>query len=336
MGEHLIEGSHWHPVAAATDLRDAPLAAVLLEREIVLWRDASGGPHAWSDRCPHRGARLSMGRVIRVEVPPGDARLECPYHGWRFGVDARCAEIPALPGFVPPEGHRACAFEVLERHGLLWVRLAPGEAGPPAFAAEVDDRLRKVLCGPYEVATSAPRVVENFLDMAHFGFVHAGSLGDRAHPEIPDYRVEDTPTGVLATGCRAWQPMSSIHATGGAMVDYTYEIVGPYTCVLTKAPEAAKVAIADFREAIALFVCPVGPESCRVWIRMAMTDFASPDASMQAFQDAIFGEDLPVVTSQRPKRLPLDPKAELHCAADKASAGYRRYLRRLGVTFGTC
>jgi phenylpropionate dioxygenase-like ring-hydroxylating dioxygenase large terminal subunit len=332
----MTEATHWHPVAQVEDLRDTPLAATLLGHALVLWRDGQGAAHAWSDRCPHRGASLSRGRVVPAPEAPGGARLECPYHGWSFAADARVACVPALPDFVPPATHRALAHEVLERCGLVWVRLEPGELDPPAFAAEDDARLRKVNCGPYEVATSAPRVVENFLDMSHFGFVHEGSLGDRAHPEIPDYRVEDTPTGLLATGCRAWQPVSSIHATGGAMVEYTYEIVGPYSCVLTKAPEAERVAIDGFRESIALFVCPTGQESCRVWIRMAMTDFASPEAAMRVFQDAIFGEDLPVLESQRPKRLPLDPRAELHCAADKASAAYRRYLGRIGVSFGTC
>ena len=332
----MIEATHWHPVAQVDDLRDTPLAATLLGHALVLWRDGRGAALAWSDRCPHRGASLSRGRVVPAPEAPGGARLECPYHGWSFAADARVARVPALPDFVPPATHRARAHEVLERNGLVWVRLEPGELDPPAFAAEDDARLRKVNCGPYEVSTSAPRVVENFLDMSHFGFVHEGSLGDRAHPEIPDYRVEDTSTGLLATGCRAWQPVSSIHATGGAMVEYTYEIVGPYSCVLTKAPEAEKVAIDGFRESIALFVCPTGSESCRVWIRMAMTDFASPDAAMRVFQDAIFGEDLPVLESQRPKCLPLDPRAELHCAADKASAAYRRYLGRIGVSFGTC
>jgi len=332
----MIEATHWHPVARIEDLRDAPLAATLLGEPVVLWRDGRAVVHAWADRCPHRGAALSRGRVLPVPEAPGLARLECPYHGWRFDADARCAVVPALPGFLPPPAHRAREYEALQRHGLLWVRLAPGDTGVPEFAAETDPRLRKVTCGPYDVATSAPRLVENFLDMAHFGFVHEGSLGDRDHPEIPDYRVDDTPTGLLATGCTAWQPVSSIHATGGARVDYTYEVAGPYTCVLTKAPEAEKVAIDGFRESIALFVDPLGPETSRVWIRLAMTDFDSSDATMRAFQDMIFGQDLPVLESQRPKRLPLDPKAEVHCAADKASAAYRRYLRRIGVTFGTC
>jgi phenylpropionate dioxygenase-like ring-hydroxylating dioxygenase large terminal subunit len=332
----MIEATHWHPVARIDDLRDQPVAVTLLDRALVLWRDAAGGAHAWADQCPHRGASLSRGRVMFMPGTPGGARLECPYHGWRFGADGHCAEIPALPGFVPPEGHRARTYELTERYGLLWVRLEPGSIEPPAFAAEADARLRKVTCGPYEVGTSAPRVLENFLDMAHFGFVHGGSLGDRNHPEIPDYRVDDTATGLLATGCLAWQPVSSIHATGGAMVDYTYEVSGPYTCVLTKAPDASKVAIEGFRESIALFVLPSTDETCRVWIRMAMTDFSSPDEAMRAFQDAIFSQDQPILESQRPKRLPLDRRAELHCAADKASAAYRRYLRRIGASHGTC
>lgn len=328
----MIEATHWHPVAAADAVATGPLAATLLGSDLVLWRDGAGRVHAWSDACPHRGARLSLGRVL-----PGGARLECAYHGWQFDADARCAAIPALPAFDPPPGHRARAFAALERYGLVWVRLADGgEAAPPAFDADDDARLRKVNCGPYDVPSSAPRVVENFLDVAHFAFVHAGSLGDAAHAQVPDYRVDDTATGLLATGVRAWQPVSSIQATGGAMVDYTYAVAGPYTALLTKAPQAGGARVAGFREAIALFACPVTPESCRVWFRLAMTDFESDDATMRAFQDAIFAQDAPIVASQRPRLLPLDPAAELHCAADRASAAYRRYLKRSGVTFGTC
>ena len=77
------------------------------------------------------------------------------------------------------------------------------------FEAEAGDRLRKLNCGPYDVATSAPRIVENFLDMAHFGFVHEGWLGARDTPEIPDYQVQTTPTGLVASGCKACNTLAS-------------------------------------------------------------------------------------------------------------------------------
>jgi phenylpropionate dioxygenase-like ring-hydroxylating dioxygenase large terminal subunit len=331
----MIERSLWHPVASAADLASAPLPAQLLGEPIVLWRDAAGRARAFADRCPHRGARLSLGCVRGGE-------LECPYHGWRFDGAGQAVAVPALPGFVPPSGHRAVAHAVRQAYGLLWMRLdasAADDADVPAFAAERDARLRKTLCGPYDVATSAPRIVENFLDMAHFSFVHEGWLGDRAHVALEDYRVEATADGFLATGCKAWQPRSSVHADGGAQVEYTYEVNAPYTAVLCKVPDAASVAIAEFRESIALFVCPVTPESSRVWFRLAMTDFASSDETLRAFQHTIFGQDRPVLESQSPKRLPISdaaPVRELHSAADRSSAAYRRYLRERGITFGVC
>lgn len=99
------------------------------------------------------------------------------------------------------------------------------------------------------------------------------------------------------------------------------------------------MALADFRESIALFVCPVTAESSRVWFRLAMNDFASPDAALQAFQHTIFMQDQPVLESQRPRLLPISETAavrELHTAADRSAAAYRRYLRSRGISVGTC
>jgi phenylpropionate dioxygenase-like ring-hydroxylating dioxygenase large terminal subunit len=323
----MIEKQHWHPVAALSALGGAPLPVRLLEEDLVLWRDGAGALHAWPDRCPHRGAKLSLGRVC------GD-RLECAYHGWQFDAQGQCVQVPALPGFVPPASHRVAHYEVQAAYGLAWVRLAGSRDVLPVFAAEEDARLRKLNCGPYEVATSAPRVVENFLDLSHFAFVHEGWLGARGAAAIDDYLVEETPTGLRATQCKAWQPQSNLHSTAPAQVEYSYEVIDPYAAVLTKIPEAGSVAVPDWRESIALFICPLEPERSLVWFRLAVADFASDDDKLRAFQDTIFRQDQPVLESQSPKRLPLDPRSELHSAADRASSAYRRYLSRMAITFG--
>lgn len=333
----MIEASLFHPVLLIDTLGAAPLPAQLLGRELVLWRDSRGAVHAAADRCPHRGAALSLGRV------QGDT-LECAYHGWRFDGRGQCVAVPALPDFVPPAGHRACAHSVRLAFGLVWVALdadvlpdAPGRM--PEFAAEADPRLRKLNCGPYDVATSAPRIVENFLDMSHFGFVHEGLLGAREFAAMSPHRIETTERGFRAVDCRAWQPQSSLHATGGAMVEYTYEIDAPYSCVLTKVPDAAATALDGFRESIALFVCPIAPDRSRVWFRLAMNDFESSEATLRSFQDRVFMQDRPVLESQRPHALPVTtaaPVTELHSAADRSSAAYRRHLLERGITFGVC
>ena len=321
--------AHWHPVLDSAALRDTPQAVLLLDQALVLWRDAQGQAHAWADRCPHRGARLSLGRVC-------EGQLECAYHGWRFAQSGRCVQVPALPDFVPPVGHSAQVFATQEAYGLIWVRLAEGPHALPLFPAEHDGGLRKVLCGPYDVATSAPRIVENFLDMAHFSFVHEGWLGERGRSAIADYAVQPTATGILATNCWAWQPQSNLHSTQGAMVEYRYEVSAPFAAVLTKVPQAGTTALAAWRESIALFICPVTAETSRVWFRLAVADWDSPDAALQAFQHTIFTQDQPVLESQSPRCLPLDPRAELHTVADKASAAYRRFLKGAGIRFGTC
>lgn len=102
-----------------------------------------------------------MGKVVQ-------GTLECPYHGWRMQGSGQVIHVPALPAFKPPAEHRACAYAARIAYGLIWVALTahselPADAAPPVFAAEDDDHLRKLNTGPYEVMTSAPRIVENFL-----------------------------------------------------------------------------------------------------------------------------------------------------------------------------
>ena len=219
-------------------------------------------------------------------------------------------------------------------YGLLWVSLSDNPRDVIAIPEFAEADRRVVSAGSIRVATSGLRVIENFLDMAHFGYVHEGWLGSRDRPEIPPYEVAPTPHGVLATGCLAWQPRSSIHAESGAQVEYTYEVTAPYMAVLTKKPEPGSTAIEGLWESIAMFVCPVTEESSVAWTRMAMNDFDSPDARLIDFQNTIFGQDQPVLESQRPKRLPLRPDAEVHSAADRMSAAYRRYLKESGIGFG--
>ena len=110
------EFSHWHPVAsreqAGVQLAEQPLGVSLLGQALVLWRDGQGQLQAWADRCPHRGAQLSLGRVCQ-------GQLECPYHGWQFEGSGHCVRVPALPQFTPPASFRASSFAVQENSGMV-------------------------------------------------------------------------------------------------------------------------------------------------------------------------------------------------------------------------
>ncbi len=328
MNNPFSSAQHWHPVALSSAIPDAQLLAVtLLETRIVVWRSVAGVLQAWPDQCPHRGAALSLGCV------KGE-KLQCGYHGWQFGERGACVHAPATPGTIPAAKVQQI-FEVIEAYGMIWVKLAPSDIALPAFPEFEKAHLRKVHCGPYQVATSAPRIVENFLDMAHFGFIHQGILGDAAHTEVPNYAVNEfndaRGQGIVATQCFAWQPKSNATIATGSMVEYTYRVPAPYTSILTKIPGAQN----GFEEAIALFVQPVTHESSWVWFVLAMNDHTSSNETLRTFQDTIFAQDKPIVESQVPKRLPLDLRVESHSAADKMSSAYRRYLTQYNIQFGT-
>jgi len=332
MPDHTVERRLWHPVCNISDLGSSPLAVTLLDKQIVLWRDEKQVIHGLHDRCPHRGARLSAGKL-------SNGLLQCAYHGWKFDGAGVCKWVPAMPNFQPGQAQQACAVMVQESMGLCWVCIDSAKLKtelPVDFDAEHQHGLRKINVGPYEVATSAPRVIENFLDMAHFSFVHDGWLGDTSHTEIPDYSVEKIDKGFQILNAKAWQPQASVFAKQGAFVTYSYQLTHPYSAVLTKVPDADSGVKPGYEESIAIFIQPVSPEISRVWFRMAVADFERDEAEITNFQETIFMQDKPILESQRPRRLPLQPGAESHVGTDKASVAYRHYLKQSGITFGVC
>ena len=189
----------WHPVVSCDELAARGLVgARLLGEDIVVWQ-ADGRALAWQDLCVHRGTRLSLGRV-------DGGTLQCPYHGWVYGADGQCVRIPALPDAPPPRKARVKTYRAVERYGLVWVSLGEPAHDVPPFPEWEDAGFRKLLCGPYAVDASGPRIVENFLDVAHFPFVHENVLGTPERPEIADYEAVINDQGVEATGCASISP----------------------------------------------------------------------------------------------------------------------------------
>lgn len=307
----------WHPVARVEELADGgPVAARLLGEDLVLWR--SGDELlAWRDLCVHRGTRLSLGRVV------DGSRLECPYHGWTYGQDGRCVHIPAHPEQAPPTKARAATYRAAVAHGVVWVTLGSGATAIPTFELLADPGHNVLPAGPYRVRASGPRIVENFLDVGHFPFVHEGVLGDRQRPEIADYTAQIEEDGVLATGVRVFQP--DPYGTGrGSTVSYTYRVHRPLSASLVKHGELSF--------GILLSVAPHDVTDSTAWMWMAMN--YEPPEGMVEFQDRIFAQDLPILESQRPELLPLDLQAELHLRSDRTAIAYRRWLGQLGVRTG--
>ncbi len=311
----------WHPIAKSDDVPEASIhPAKLLGEDLVVWR-VHGQVMVWQDLCVHRGTRLSLGHLEQD-------LLECAYHGWTYNTAGECVKFPAHPEQKPPPKAKVKTFSASERYGLIWACLGKPPRDIPAFDEWEDPAFRKLPCGPYSYHASAPRAVENFLDVAHLPFVHAGILGERAHAEIQDFQVELSEEGIVAKNVRIWQPDPD--GTGvGKDVNYTYKVIRPLTMYLSKDTK-------EGRFSIYASVCPVSEFESIAWFWIAMNYGQDvPDEEIIALQNEITGQDIPVVESQRPERLPLDLQAELHLRSDRIAVAYRKWLGQLGLSFGT-
>lgn len=310
----------WHVVARVSDFAPGTVASArLLGVDLVVWR-AGDAFQVWDDLCIHRGAKLSGGRVT-------DGCLMCPYHGWTYGPSGECVRIPAHPAQKPPARARANAHPVKLAHGLVWTCLGRPAGDPPPFPESGDPSYRSIPCGPYRFSALGPRVIENFLDVSHFAFVHTGFLGDPSHAEIDEYQAEVAPQGVIAKDIPIWQPDPD--GTGRpAKVLYTYEVLRPLTARFTKVQ-------GDHRFAMIFAVTPEDSGRSAAWGIMAM-NYASeiPAGRIRGFQDEVTGQDRPIVESQRPELLPLDLQTELHLRSDRTAIAYRQWLRQLGLVYG--
>lgn len=221
---------------------------------------------------------------------------------------------------------------VLTGYGYIWTSFGnpPKELFPIPEYAEADRK--NMSCGSIGLHVSAPRAVENFLDMGHFPYVHTDILGAEPHTEVKEYDVEvsEERDEVLATRCRFFQPRAALSATEGQEVEYVYRVPHPFCSVLYKScPEDD-----TRRDVIAIFLQPMTEERCRAHLLQSMVDSVSTITDLRRFQQTIFGQDKPILENQYPKRLPLDPRSETPIRADKSAIAYRRWLSQKGITYG--
>lgn len=169
----------WYVAATAEELAQGLVARRVLEEPIVLFRTRDGAVAALEDRCCHRNAPLSIGRLM-------DGEIECGYHGLRFDGAGRCVLVPSQDD-VPPN---ACvrAYPAVERHTWIWVWMGdPAQADektiPPMFWHESPDWLP--IFGTFKVACDYQSYIDIALDQTHSPFVHPDSLATPAKLKVP-------------------------------------------------------------------------------------------------------------------------------------------------------
>jgi phenylpropionate dioxygenase-like ring-hydroxylating dioxygenase large terminal subunit len=193
MSEYILDA--WYAAAASAEVGRALLARTLLDQPVVLYRTEAGEAAALLDRCAHRFAPLSMGRLC------GDA-VACPYHGMQYGPDGRCARVPGQDR-IPP-GAVVRSFPVIERYGLVFVWMGEPQAADPAQLVHIAQYGRPGwgLSRGYTLFRAClANILDNLIDPAHTTFVHQRTIGNDAGDEVPIGAGEEAEDTVV---CGRW------------------------------------------------------------------------------------------------------------------------------------
>ena len=179
----------WYPACASGELGNRrPLAIELMDTPLVVFRDGQGQPGVLVDRCPHRNAPLSAGRVR-------DGALECGYHGWRFDGVGTCVAIPGSER-ASSERRAVGSHAAVERDGMVWFWSEPDQTpvGEPFRLPDLGPGAREVVLR-YDIDATMHATIENTLDVPHTAHLHRGLLRGAAPNELRAVR-RPIPNGV--------------------------------------------------------------------------------------------------------------------------------------------
>ncbi len=318
---------HWYAVASDREVTNGVVGRRLLGANLVLYKDPAGNIIAAPDRGPHRQAPLSAGRVT-------DGVLVCCYHGWSFGADGVCVSIPSAdPDFpIPKNGHLSC-YRTQLRYGLVWVCLGDPANDMPEITQDIDATFRRIN-NPVDVwNVSATRMTDNFLDIAHFPWVHRGTFGNRQRTLVPKIDLIDLPGGfhgyeyeIVAENPPSANLISG-QVEGAVSRTMTTGFHLPFTVRSTIRYESGLEHI------ILLLTTPIDDVTAYFTFVVWRNDDFSVSAEEVIQFDRMIGEEDKAMLEKIPGVLPLEHGALATTQSDKPSTAWRlKFQALLGNT----
>jgi phenylpropionate dioxygenase-like ring-hydroxylating dioxygenase large terminal subunit len=201
---------YWQPFALSSDATSNPKHVRILDECLVLFRNGEGQAGLLYPRCMHRGTDLIYGKVESQGI-------RCCYHGWLFGTEGHCLEIPTETNEKLRSKIRQPWYPVVEKYGLLFSYMGPAELEPefPTFSLEDDlGPNEKIVSyrsdngpnGPHPKIAAASdynwfQMYDNWMDPFHVCVLHYSINGPQFSPNlgiIPEVRFEETADGVIS------------------------------------------------------------------------------------------------------------------------------------------
>lgn len=166
--------NQWYAVLDSKELKKGKVLGVTrLGEKLVFWRDRNGNVGCLFDKCAHRGAALSVGKVV------SNGALQCPFHGFEYDSSGKVTKIPAIGKAAKvPDRFKVNAYHTVDKHGLIWIFWGEQRKDYPPipFFEDIDEKFRyDTFVDHWPVHYS--RAIENQLDVVHLPFVHYNTIG---------------------------------------------------------------------------------------------------------------------------------------------------------------
>lgn len=363
-GEKFDWYEQWYPVMPVCDLdKRVPLGKRVMGLDVVVWWDKNEDQwKVFDDKCPHRLAPLSEGRIDQW------GRLQCVYHGWCFNASGNCQLIPQAPPDGPPVNtfKRACVavYPSTVQNGIVWFwpNSDPKfkdilQNKQPPFIPELDDPSYTNLVSNREIPYGYEVLIENLMDPSHVPYAHYG-LMQTPKPKIRADREGGRPLDMSVkqldingfTAKQEWGASKFI----APCIFYAFPNPPPTDNGNGSVPSAAttkdsSATVPSQRRALLIFICiPVSPGKSRliwsfprnfaVWM-----DRIIPRWIFHLRQNLILDSDLYLLHVQERKIMELGPSnwqkvCFVPTKADALVVGYRRWLNKYSggqVDWGT-
>ncbi|MBK7059714.1 MAG: aromatic ring-hydroxylating dioxygenase subunit alpha [Rubrivivax sp.] len=332
--------NQWYVACTPAEIDDKPLGRQVCGERIVFYRGAEGQAVGLEDWCPHRGAPLSLGRVV-------EGRLVCGYHGLEMGCDGKTVAMPGqrVRGFAPIR-----SFPIVERHGFVW--LWPGDPAKADPAAVPDlkwaqDPAWAYGGGLFHIACDYRLMIDNLMDLTHETYVHATSIGQKEIDQAASSTRVDgdqVVTERFMNGVQAppfWQMALRSHQLPTDQPVDRWQICrfSPPSHVMIEvgvalAGQGGYHAGAD-QKVSSIVVDFITPESdTSIWYFWGMARNFRPDdkaltAQIRDGQGKIFSEDLQVLVQQQRNLLQWPGRELLKLNIDAGGVQARKVIDRL-------
>ena len=330
----------WYVAAWDHELIDGKLLArTLLEQPLVIYKGDSGRAVALDDRCCHRGAKLSNGRL------EGDC-VRCMYHGLKFDATGKCVQIPGQDNIPAKLGVRG--YPVVERDHLIWVWMGDPAVADPASIIDIPylrDPAWRGVPDYLHYEADYRLIVDNLSDFAHLAFVHTRSLGGSE-----EYAFTTKPVAVerLAHGFRVerWHmdasppPFHRKVVRSDARLDRrnigTMHVPGIFFLETLFSPAGSGAEKGNLQGARQYRNCQFfTPETRRTthffWNYLHDSDLHDPNIALSLHDSMVAGfmEDKFIIEAQQ-QVLDADPAFKMNAiVSDAALAHFRRTLEKM-------